>query len=103
MLSVFHRKIALFEIRLEFLERTQRRPAAVNGHFSNSVGRSIHLHTQMGDDTNKIYESPRYPRRVKHEDNEAAIVLNRHNSDVTIYESLPLTSQLNEEEYLEMH
>ena len=52
LLSVFHRKFALFEIRLEFLERTQRRPAAVNGHFSNSVGRSIHLQTQMGDDTN---------------------------------------------------
>ena len=103
LLSVFRMKITSLEIQLGFLERTQKRPEAKIGHFSHSVGRSIHLQTQMGDDNNKIYDSPRYPRRVKHEVSGAAIELTGHNSDATIYECLPLITPSTKEEYWKMH
>ena len=95
---MFRRKISSLEIQLGFLQRAQRRPEAKIGHFSHSLGRSIHLQTQMRDNTNKIYESPRYPRWVKHEVNRHTNELNGHNSDCTIYESFdPITPSTEEE------
>ena len=87
LLSVYSRKIASFEIRLQLLERTQRRPGTMKRHFNNSISTNIYLPTKIGNDTNNIYDSPRCQRRVKNEDN-ANGALNHHNSDITIYESL---------------
>ena len=95
-------KITSLEIRIGFVQRSQRRSRAKIGHLSHSLGMSVHLQTERGDNYNKMYDCQRYPRRGKLEVRGSAIELKSPTSDVTIYESLHSITPSAKEDYWKM-